>query len=128
MPTGPGGIRGSGSEETVYAGVWLVPFVLLMRRPAPAAITCTRVKDARPEGWEPAGRPHGCRTDATRPRRNPPGPGAVGHGCIVPYGARSLVGRPSAQHARDPLFKSRSKDRRPGQPSAPLSSPVSSAR
>src|SRR5215218_9214774 len=34
------------------------------------------------------------------------GPGAVGHGCIVPYRARSPVWRPGAQHARSSRCRS----------------------
>jgi len=60
------------------------------------------VRDARPEGREPAGR---ARRDIRRRTRapaemNPPGPGAVGNGGIVAYGARSPVRRPGAEHAR----------------------------
>ena len=47
------------------------------------------VRDARPEGRDCGGR----RFARSRP-------GAVGHGGIVPYGARSPVRRPGAEHAQ----------------------------
>jgi len=76
------------------------------------------VRDARPEGREPAGRPrrHVRGREEAAAEMDPPGPGAVGHGGIVPYGARSPVGRLGAQHARALLFRGPTVIRNPPRP------------
>jgi len=59
------------------------------------------VRDARPEGRDGGGareRNRSWRRSVARRRW----PGAVGHGGIVPYGARSPVPRLGAEHARIP--------------------------
>jgi len=60
------------------------------------------VRDARPEGRDGGGACVVASSGADAWRRR--WPGAVGHGGIVPYGARSPVGRLSAQHAQTPRF------------------------
>ena len=82
----PCGPRRPGPPRAAVASAW-----------TPPARTC--VRDARPEGRDGGG---ACTVMSDRDegwRRR--WPGAVGHGGIVPYGARSPVPRPSAVHAQD---------------------------
>jgi hypothetical protein len=59
------------------------------------------VRDARPQGREPAGRPHRRRPNRARAAEetNPPGPGAVSNSCIVAYRARSPARSAAEGHA-----------------------------